>query len=109
MNTLSTVLFCTLSALSFSAAAQGSPQGGDSVRHFVDAQGREVTLTSGQPDPDRYGPRPSFEQLDRNHDGVITRDEAEAYIPLLNDFDNVSFPHGARISRAEYASWDQRQ
>ena len=110
MNALSTtILFCTLSALSLSAAAQGSSQSGDNVRHFVDPQGREVTLTSGQPEPDRYGPRPSFAELDRNRDGVITRDEAEAYLPLLNDFDNVDFPYGVRVTPAQYARWDKRR
>ena len=105
---LSTAVLCALSALSLSVTAQDTVQR-ENVRHFVDGQGREVTLTSGQPMPVNYGPRPSFDELDRNHDGVITRDEAEAYLPLLNDFDNVDFPAGVRVTRAEYARWDKRQ
>jgi hypothetical protein len=106
---LSTVAFCALSALALNATAQRAVQSTDTVRHFVDAQGREVTLTSGQPMPVNYGPRPSFDELDRNHDGVITPDEAEAYIPLANDFDNVAFPRRDRITRAQYERWDKRR
>ncbi len=105
---LSTAAFCALSAFALSAGAQNA-QSGDSVRHFVDAQGREVTLTSGQPAPVQYGPHPSFAELDRNHDGVITPDEAEAYPPLANDFDNVAFPSRERITRAQYERWDKRR
>lgn len=105
---LSIAAFCALCATAFGVAAQGAPQRGDSVRHFVDAQGREVTLTSGQPPADQYGPRPSFAELDRNHDGVITQEEAEAYPPLANDFDNVAFPSRERITRAQYERWDKR-
>lgn len=79
----------------------------DLVRHYVDAQGREVTMTTGQPAPDQYGPRPTFESLDRNHDGSISREEAEAYPPLDNDFDYLA--HGAnRITAAQYARWSRK-
>jgi len=101
---LSTAAFCLLGGLGSSAFAQN-----DTVHHYTDAQGREVTLYAGQPKPDNYGPRPSFAELDRNHDGVITRDEAEAYIPLLNDFDDVAFPGGVRITPAQYARWDKQR
>ena len=68
--------------------------------------GDQTVVRTSQPPAANYGPRPSFEQLDRNHDGFVTRDEAEAFTPLLNDFDNLT--HGDRISRGQYARWDYR-
>ncbi len=98
------VLIPALLSLGLTTAAQAQ---NESEHHFVDAQGRQVTVTSGQPQPDHYGPKPSFAQLDRDHDGTISRDEAEAYPPLLNDFDYLA--HGANtISAGQYARWDRR-
>jgi len=87
--------------LGFCAAASAQS---DAVHRYVDARGQEVTVYSGQPKPDNFGPRPTFAQLDRNHDGYISRDEAEAYPPLANDFDYLT--HGERISAAQYARWN---
>jgi hypothetical protein len=78
----------------------------DSVHQYVDAHGRDVTVVSGQPKSQDYGPRPTFAQLDRNHDGFISRDEAEAYPPLASDFDYLT--HGERISASQYARWNHR-
>jgi hypothetical protein len=89
------------------ASAASAQSGNDQVTRFTAADGTQVTVTSGQPPAKSYGPRPSFEQLDTNRDGTITRDEAEAYIPLLNDFDNLAH-HVPGISRRAYARWDQR-
>ncbi len=67
-----------------------------------------VTVRSGQPAPVNYGPAPPFEQLDTNHDGRISRDEANSYIPLLNDFDYLA--HGASsISRKQFENWNATQ
>ena len=78
----------------------------DTVHRYVDAQGNDVTVHSGQPAPDNYGPKPAFATLDRNHDGFISREEAEAYPPLASDFDYLT--HGERISAAQYARWNHR-
>lgn len=77
------------------------------VSTFTRADGTQVTVVSGQPKPASYGPKPAFEQLDVNHDGIITREEAEAYLPLLNDFDNLAH-HVRGITPRMYARWDQR-
>lgn len=80
----------------------------DKVTHFTANDGTKVLLTTGQPAPDHYGPALDFGQLDANHDGYISRDEAEAYLPLFNDFD---FPaqHANRISKQQYEFWQRVQ
>ena len=88
----------------FAAAAQAQ----DQTTNFTTGDGTRVTLTSGQPAPDRSGPPPAFAQLDANRDGSISRDEAEAYTPLANDFDYLAH-HADRISRAKYEHWVQTQ
>jgi hypothetical protein len=83
-------------------------QAQDQTSHFTAPDGTQVTLTTGQPAPDRPTTPPPFAQLDSNHDGMISRNEAEAYIPLLNDYDYISF-HGKRVTRAVYDNWVQTQ
>ncbi|WP_395681013.1 hypothetical protein [Dokdonella sp.] len=65
----------------------------------------EVTVNSGQPQPRDYGPAPSFAQLDRNGNGYIGSDQADAYPPLANDFIHADGNRDGRISRAEYERW----
>ena len=93
-----------IAASALSAAVQAQ----DRATNFTADDGTHVTLTSGQPAPARSGPPPAFEQLDRNRDGTISRDEAEGYVPLLNDYDYINF-HGKRVSRAVYDQWVQTQ
>lgn len=78
----------------------------DQVTHVTAADGSQATLTSGQPKPDQHVSPPSFAQLDTNRDGFISREEAEAYTPLLNDFDHLA-SHANRVSKAQFDSWVQ--
>ena len=80
----------------------------DQVTHIATSDGSQVALTSGQPKPDHYGPPPAFAQLDVNRDGFISREEAEVYIPLLNDFDHLAH-HANRISKRQFDTWMQTQ
>lgn len=91
-----------LFALAVSAQAQ------DQATHFTAQDGTQVTLTSGQPAPDNYGPAPSFAQLDTDHNGSISPEEAQAYIPLLNDFDYLAH-HANHISKSQYQRWVKTQ
>jgi hypothetical protein len=97
------VLIAASVALATAAQAQ------DQTTHFTERDGTQVTLTSGQPAPERAGPPPSFAQLDANRDGSISREEAEAYTPLLNDYDHVTFPHKPRLTQAMYDQWVRTQ
>jgi hypothetical protein len=90
------------------AAATGA-QAQDRTAQFVDRDGTRVTVTSGQPAPDRPMPPPPFAQLDADRDGSISRNEAEAYTPLLNDYDHVTFPHKPRLTQAMYDQWVRTQ
>jgi hypothetical protein len=80
----------------------------DQTVQFTQADGTRVTLTSGQPAPDHYGPPPAFATLDANHNGSVDRDEAQAYPPLLNDFDYIAH-RASSISKAQYERWVKSQ
>ena len=80
----------------------------DQVTHFTAGDGTQVTVHSGQPAPRHYGPPPTFAQLDANRDGFISREEAEAYIPLFNDFDYLAH-HADRISNRQFDNWVRTQ
>jgi hypothetical protein len=72
-----------------------------------DSNGGTLTVNSGMPaEVHNYGPPPSFQELDANHDGRISEDEASAYPPLDSDFLFTS-NQGKTISRAQYQTWAQ--
>ncbi|HST28389.1 MAG TPA: hypothetical protein VLK26_08495 [Rudaea sp.] len=102
MNRIHTLL--AASALLASAGAYAQ----DQTVQFTQADGTRVTLTSGQPAPDHYGPPPTFATLDAGHTGRITREQAQAYPPLQNDFDYIAH-HANSITKAQYERWAKSQ
>jgi hypothetical protein len=104
MRTPSFLLLAACAGLISTVAARAQ----DQVTHFTAADGTRVTLTSGQPPAQQSGPAPAFASLDANHDGAISREEANAYPPLLNDFDYLAH-HADRISLAQYTRWLKTQ
>jgi hypothetical protein len=56
---------------------------------------------------DQPGPPPSFEQLDTNGDGQLSKDELKG--PLLNDFDRFDADGDGFLSKAEIPEPPQGQ
>jgi hypothetical protein len=99
---LTASLGVALLALATTAVAQNSGT------QTTDRNGNSLIVRSSQPAAVNYGPAPPFAQLDANHDGRISRDEANAYIPLFNDFDYLA--HGANsISHRQFDNWNATQ
>lgn len=73
------------------------------------SNGGTLTVNSGMAaNVQNYGPPPSFQQLDTNHDGRISESEARAYPPLDSDFLYAS-GQAKTISKAQYQKWVQDQ
>lgn len=74
-----------------------------------DSNGGTLTVNAGMPaQAQNYGPPPSFQSLDTNHDGRISESEAQAYPPLDSDFLHAS-NQGKYITRAQYQKWVNTQ
>ena len=73
------------------------------------SNGGTLTVNSGMPaQTQNYGPPPSFQSLDANHNGCISEPEAKAYPPLDSDFLFAS-NQGKCISRKQYERWVNTQ
>lgn len=90
---------------SMSAPASSGGMSEQRSVQFQDRQGATVTVNYGMPEPTQYGPKPQFSQLDTNHDGRISQSEAQAYLPLYNDWLHVA-PHASSIGQAQYNNWN---
>lgn len=68
-----------------------------------------LSRTAGAQDPHRLELPPeewrAFAELDLNHDGVVTRDEARAQPELARYFDDVDRNHDGVISYEEYRTF----
>jgi hypothetical protein len=85
-----------------SQAPGSSNPGGAGSATYSTAQG-QVVINSTMPAAPSAASPPSFEQL-ANGKKYITKDDANAYPPLANDFLYVSH-NGNRISKAQYEHW----
>jgi hypothetical protein len=85
------------------SAATGSPSGANSAT-FNSAQG-QVTVNSKMGQAPSTASPPSFEQL-ANGKKAITKEDANAYPPLANDFEYAAH-NGNSISKAQYERWLQ--
>jgi hypothetical protein len=94
-------------AIGLLAFAAGS-HAQDQMKNVTTANGTQVSVASGPPKEDHYGPAPSFAKLDKNHDGYVSRSEAAAFPPLLNDFDYAAH-HASRISKQHFEAWVKTQ
>lgn len=65
--------------------------------------GPSITVNSGMPAGDDYGPKPPFAQL-ANGKKCISHDAAQAYLPLYNDWLHAA-GHGNCISKSQYERW----
>jgi hypothetical protein len=90
------------------AVLAAGAQAQDQSTHIIAGDGTQVTLHSGQPQAEQYGPPLAFAQLDVDGDGFVSRTEAEAYIPLFNDFDHLAH-HANRISQRQFETWVRMQ
>jgi hypothetical protein len=71
-----------------------------------DMDGTPVTVRSWEPDGGGgQGYRISFEALDSNGDGYISRAEAAAHENLAREFGGVDADADGRASRAELSGW----
>lgn len=86
-------------------AQQGAmPAASGSLTDVHTAQiGPSITVNSGMPPGDNYGPKPPFEQL-ANGKKCISHDAAQAYLPLYNDWLHAA-GHGSCISKSQYDRW----
>lgn len=131
MNKLAHLILVALASSIAAASIQAAPQRSDAgppVRISSNASGNAIDLSNPQADvvavaqendgagsqltvrsvqapatPD--APRPSFNALDTNHDGVISESEAEAYSPLANDYLHLAHKGSRGVTRAEYDHW----
>lgn len=86
-----------------SAAAQAQDTGDASSARYQTPEG-QLTVHSGQPGPRQYAAPPPFEQLAQGK-AYITREDAQSYDLLANDFIYADSNRDGRISRAEYRRW----
>ena len=100
MNTyrrlLPVVLLCAASA---PALAQ------ETGRTTFTDKGTPVTVTSEEPDSVRGDYHIDFATLDRDHDGYISRQEAQANPTLAREFDALDSHRSGRLSRAQLEGW----
>ncbi len=64
-----------------------------------------VTVRTIQPERVAGNYHIDFDALDSDHDGYISRSEAQANPSLADEFDALDTPHSGRLSRTQLAGW----
>ncbi|PPU94179.1 EF-hand domain-containing protein [Xanthomonas albilineans] len=64
-----------------------------------------VTVRTIQPERVAGNYHIDFDVLDSDHDGYISRSEAQANPALADEFDALDTSHSGRLSRAQLAGW----
>ncbi|MBB4126922.1 hypothetical protein GGR77_002212 [Xanthomonas translucens] len=64
-----------------------------------------VTVRTIQPDTVAGNYHIDFDALDADHDGYISRSEAQANPALADEFDSLDTTRSGRLSRAQLAGW----
>ncbi|MHC6216387.1 hypothetical protein [Stenotrophomonas acidaminiphila] len=68
-------------------------------------KGTQVTVTPEEPDPVRGDYHIDFATLDRDHDGFISRREAQANPTLAREFDALDTHRSGRPDKAQLEGW----
>lgn len=88
---------------------QAQPLSSGEVTHQVRLdvpQGQApVTVRTVQPDKVAGNYRIDFDALDSDHDGYISRSEAQANPALADEFDSLDPQRRGRLSREQLAGW----
>jgi hypothetical protein len=96
-----TRLFLQLATLSLCLLAGGQTYAqGDRAKAAAAAEAAKINADSS--DPDKIV---TFEQLDINHNGVLSRAELKPNDWLYQNFDQVDTNHDGVLSRAEFEAW----
>lgn len=91
------------------ALVQAQPLSSGEVTHQVQLEvpqgAAPVTVRTIQPDRVAGNYRIDFDALDSDHDGYISRSEAQANPSLADEFDALDSNRSGRLSRAQLAGW----
>ena len=104
MSTSTALIAAALVAAAMPLAASAQQADAQDSVHFR-VNGQPVEVTSVEPTPSMAGYHIDFTQLDRNHDGYISRSEARADPELSAEFNAVDTHHRGRLSKADLKGW----
>ena len=94
-----------LPALLLCAAASVPALAQETGRTTLTDKGTPVTVTSEEPDSIRGDYHIDFATLDRDHDGFISRREAQANPTLAREFDALDTHRSGRPDKAQLEGW----
>ncbi len=86
-------------------AASAPAQAGETGSTTRIGKGTPATVTPEEPDPVRGDYHIDFATLDRDHDGFISRREAQANPTLAREFDALDTHRSGRPDKAQLEGW----